>query len=212
MFVRYSPGDGTEMRPTNGLRADQPGVDGQEPLKRINDAGVIDWIGNLTPTLLLSIRTFLRGTLRHRKARRTKASISRSWDFPSPCRASSRMGPISGATSFPGNQSLRRYRSSSISNTFTLHGIPSSFQKAFGELLRRGRWPPSGGGLLAVVCGGRGGLQADCRDIQQVELAAGRKCIKSAATNRDQRHSANSRPGHQRTFMEETACGHLPLI
>ena len=56
-FLRYTRNDRTEIRPTNGVAADKPGVDGQVPLKRTNDSGVMDWISTLNPNLILNVRT-----------------------------------------------------------------------------------------------------------------------------------------------------------
>src|ERR1051326_2022085 len=47
MFFRHASNDRTEMRPTNGVKG--PGADGQLPLKRVNDAYAIDWVGTITP-------------------------------------------------------------------------------------------------------------------------------------------------------------------
>lgn len=54
-FFRHASNDRTETRSTNGI-SDGPGQDGQFPLKRVNDAYVIDWVSNLTPTLIFNLR------------------------------------------------------------------------------------------------------------------------------------------------------------
>lgn len=121
MFVRYARNDRTETRPTNGVKADQPGVDGQDPLKRINDAAVIDWITNLSPALLLSIRG---GFARYVEA--SWGTPDEGFDmtqlgFPKSLVSQLPYGPNFGRYTFSGYESLGRYRSSNISNTFTLH-------------------------------------------------------------------------------------------
>jgi hypothetical protein len=55
VFFRHASNDRTEMRSTNGI-IDKPGGDGALPLKRINDAYVIDWVTTLTPTTVVNAR------------------------------------------------------------------------------------------------------------------------------------------------------------
>ena len=54
LFFREASNDRTEMRPTNDVHG--PGADGQLPLKRLNDAYVLDWVGTLRPTFVANIR------------------------------------------------------------------------------------------------------------------------------------------------------------
>jgi hypothetical protein len=54
-FFRHGSNDRTENRANNGID-DKPGTDGQQPFQRINDAYVADWVGTLTPTLVLNAR------------------------------------------------------------------------------------------------------------------------------------------------------------
>ena len=56
MFFRHASNDRTEDRNTNGIRH-RPGQDGQHPLKRINDAYVVDWVSTLTPNLIFNFRS-----------------------------------------------------------------------------------------------------------------------------------------------------------
>jgi hypothetical protein len=55
MFFRHGSNDRTEMRSTNGMLG-KIGQDGPLPLKRVNDAYVIDWVTTLTPTMILNPR------------------------------------------------------------------------------------------------------------------------------------------------------------
>ena len=54
VFFRQASNDRTEWRGTNGVRG--PGEDGQFPLKRVNDAYVIDWISIISPTIIFNMR------------------------------------------------------------------------------------------------------------------------------------------------------------
>lgn len=54
-FIRHASNDRTEERCSNGICAG-PGMDGQQPFQRINDAYTIDWVSTLTPTLVMNIR------------------------------------------------------------------------------------------------------------------------------------------------------------
>ena len=55
VFFRQASNDRTEMRGTNGV-VGAPGADGPLPLKRVNDAYVLDWISTLTPTMVFNAR------------------------------------------------------------------------------------------------------------------------------------------------------------
>jgi hypothetical protein len=54
-FIRHASNDRTEERCSNGICAG-PGMDGQQPFQRINDAYVIDWVSTINPTTVLNVR------------------------------------------------------------------------------------------------------------------------------------------------------------
>ncbi|MCC7153133.1 MAG: TonB-dependent receptor [Bryobacterales bacterium] len=54
-FFRHASNDRTEDRAVNGID-NKPGTDGQQPFQRINDAYAIDYVGTLTPTLVINLR------------------------------------------------------------------------------------------------------------------------------------------------------------
>jgi hypothetical protein len=54
-FFRHGSNDRTEDRSVNGID-NKIGTDGQQPFQRINDAYVADWVGTITPTLVLNAR------------------------------------------------------------------------------------------------------------------------------------------------------------
>ena len=54
-FFRHASNDRTEDRCVNGI-CEGPGMDGQQPFQRINDAYVLDWLTTINPTTILNIR------------------------------------------------------------------------------------------------------------------------------------------------------------
>ncbi|MCX6613264.1 MAG: TonB-dependent receptor [Acidobacteria bacterium] len=54
-FIRHASNDRTEERCSNGI-CSGPGMDGQQPFQRINDAYVIDWVTTLNPTTVFNVR------------------------------------------------------------------------------------------------------------------------------------------------------------
>jgi hypothetical protein len=55
VFIRHASNDRTEERCSNGI-CSGPGMDGQQPFQRINDAHVIDWNTTLNATTVFNIR------------------------------------------------------------------------------------------------------------------------------------------------------------
>ncbi|MGH9657114.1 MAG: carboxypeptidase regulatory-like domain-containing protein, partial [Bryobacteraceae bacterium] len=55
VFFRHASNDRTEIRPTNAVKG--PGEDGQLPLKRVNDAYVVDWVATVRSDLIFNLRT-----------------------------------------------------------------------------------------------------------------------------------------------------------
>jgi len=54
-FFRHASNDRTEDRSDNGID-NKIGTTGQQPFQRINDAYVVDWVGTISPTLILNAR------------------------------------------------------------------------------------------------------------------------------------------------------------
>ncbi len=54
-FFRHASNDRTENRCVNGV-CEGPGMDGQQPFQRINDAYVADWVYTMTPTVVINVR------------------------------------------------------------------------------------------------------------------------------------------------------------
>lgn len=140
-FVRYARNDRTEIRPTNGVPRDQPGVDGQVPLKRINDSGAIDWVSTLSQRLILNVRSSFG-----RYVEASWAAPNDNFDitqlgFPRALQSQLPYGSHFGRYTFASYQSLGRFPSSNISNTLTLH--PTLTWARGGKTLKGGldiRW------------------------------------------------------------------------
>ena len=54
-FIRHASNDRTEDRCDNAI-CEGPGMSGQQPFQRINDAYVLDWVSTLSPTTILNVR------------------------------------------------------------------------------------------------------------------------------------------------------------
>ena len=119
-FFRHASNDRTEDRAVNGID-NKPGTDGQQPFQRINDAYVADWVGTVSPTLILERARVLQPV--HRKGlRRRQRGLRHDQpgnfvlaDFAS-CRARTRSTSACG-TSRTIN-SLGRSQSNNYTNTY----------------------------------------------------------------------------------------------
>jgi hypothetical protein len=122
-FVRYARNDRTEIRPTNGVPADKPGVEGQDPLKRVNDTGAVDWVSTLSPTLILNVRASMSRYVEASWGTPDDNFDMASLGFPKSLVSQLPYGNHFGQYTFSGYQNLGRYPSSNISNTLTLHPV-----------------------------------------------------------------------------------------
>ncbi|MBI4905635.1 MAG: TonB-dependent receptor [Acidobacteria bacterium] len=96
-FFRQASNDRTEFRSTNGIR-DKPGADGPLPLKRINDAYVMDWVSTLSSSMIFNPRVSFS-----RYIESNDATVNKQFDMTS-------LGfPTSLAASLPYNPGFGRY-------------------------------------------------------------------------------------------------------
>jgi hypothetical protein len=86
-FFRHGSNDRTEMRSTNGI-LDKPGADGPQPLKRLNDAYVLDWVTMLSPSMILNPRVSFSRYLYSNDAVAAKKFDLTSLGFPASLAAS----------------------------------------------------------------------------------------------------------------------------
>ena len=117
VFFRFASNDRTEQRTTNGLK-DAVGEDGPQPLKRINDAAVLDWVSTVTPTLIFSSRV---AAARYVEGSRTDANIGVNpsiLGFPSSL-TSQLPALFFGRYEFSGYNSLGSFPSFNYTNTIS---------------------------------------------------------------------------------------------
>lgn len=124
IFFRHGSNDRTEWRSTNGIIG-KPGADGPQPLKRINDAYVIDWVGTMSPTMVLNIRSsfsrYIEGSdgAANDNFDITKLGFQKSFADQLP------YGPRFGRYSFDNGGfsyiTMGRYKNFNFTNTFATH-------------------------------------------------------------------------------------------
>ncbi len=119
LFFRHASNDRTEFRNTNGVKG--PGEDGPLPLKRVNDAYVLDWVGTLSPTFIANIRT---SWARYIEGSRGDGNIGYSptqLGFPEALIAQVPLPNLFGRYEWDNYQSLGRYFGFNYTNTFAIH-------------------------------------------------------------------------------------------
>ncbi len=120
-FIRHASNDRTEDRCTNGICAG-PGMAGQQPFQRINDAYVADWVGTLTPTLVLNARLSSNRFIEKGFGRGNAGFDLTSLGLPAAL-ISQLPGPTYfGLWEMAGYSSLGRYQSINITNNYGVMG------------------------------------------------------------------------------------------
>ncbi|HOK44594.1 MAG TPA: TonB-dependent receptor [Bryobacteraceae bacterium] len=121
-FIRHASNDRTEDRCINGI-CEGPGMDGQQPFQRINDAYVLDWVGSLSPTLVVNVRGAYNRFIEKGFGRGNE-----NFDLTSLGLPSSLISQLPGPTYFGrwefqnGYAPLGRYQSINITNNYALMG------------------------------------------------------------------------------------------
>jgi hypothetical protein len=173
MFFRHASNDRSEDRNTNGVR-DLPGQDGQHPLKRINDAYVVDWVSNLKPTLLLNFRASFARYIEGSSGEANRGFDMMSLGFPQSLVSQLPYGPWFGRYTFAEYISLGRYFSKNVTNTVTAH--PSVTYLAGSRTWKAGldmRWTQyatQSSGNIFLLGANRGFTQ---RDYQRADEFSG---------------------------------------
>jgi hypothetical protein len=90
-------------------------VDGQDPLKRINDSAAIDWVSTLSNTLILNVRTSFARYVEASWGTPNNGFDITQLGFPKSLQSQLPYGANFGRYTFSGYQSLGRYPSSNIS-------------------------------------------------------------------------------------------------
>ena len=119
VFFRHASNDRTEMRSTNGVKG--VGEDGPLPLKRVNDAYVIDWVGTLTPTLIANFRVSFNRYLDPSYGRGNEGFDLSTLGFPKSLVSQLPGVGSFGRYEFSGYNSLGRYYGGSWTNTWAAH-------------------------------------------------------------------------------------------
>jgi hypothetical protein len=120
-FIRHASNDRTEDRCINGI-CSGPGMDGQQPFQRINDAYVADWVGTISPTLVLNVRGSHNRFIEKGFGRGNVGFDLASLGLPTSL-ISQLPGPTYfGRWDFGGYTSLGRYQSINITNNYGLMG------------------------------------------------------------------------------------------
>ena len=154
MFFRHASNDRTETRSTNGI-LNSPGQDGQMPLKRINDAYVIDWVTTLSPSLLFNVRSSFSRYVEGSRGDANAGFDLTTLGFPKKLVDQMPYGPFFGRYTFANYMSLGRYPSNNITNTFTVHPtmtyIKGSRTIKFGVDMRRTQYSTQTYGNVFVL-------------------------------------------------------------
>ncbi len=120
MFFRYARNDRTENRNTNGIKQG-PGQDGQHPLKRINDAAVVDWVRTLSPTFILNVRTSFNRYVEGSRGDGNKGFDLTALGFAPSLVSQLPVQGFFGRYEFDGYINLGRYFGFNYTNTFAVH-------------------------------------------------------------------------------------------
>ncbi|MFN0101438.1 MAG: carboxypeptidase regulatory-like domain-containing protein [Bryobacteraceae bacterium] len=139
MFFRHASNDRTERRSANGVSG--PGENGQFPLKRINDAYVIDWVSTLSPQTIFNIRSSFSRYVEGSRSDTNLAFDMTELGFPKdlPQKLGAKFG--FGIYVLDGYIQLGRGFSSNTTNTFTTH--PTFTRVSGSKTLKAGfdmRW------------------------------------------------------------------------
>ncbi len=119
VYFRFASNDRTELRTSNGITG--VAEDGPRPLKRLNDAGVVDWVSTITPSLIFNVRVSLA---RYVEGSRGDGNVG--FDPTALGFASSLINqyPVKGQFGryeFSGYNNLGRFASFNYTNTFAVH-------------------------------------------------------------------------------------------
>ncbi len=128
-FVRHASNDRTEDRCINGV-CSGPGMDGQQPFQRINDAYVVDWVGTVSPTLVLNVRASHNRFIEKGFGRGNAGFDLTSLGLPASLIAQLPGPTYFGRWEFSGYSPLGRYQSINITNNY---GIMGGATKVWGS-------------------------------------------------------------------------------
>jgi len=119
VFFRHASNDRTEIRPTNGVKG--PGADGQLPLKRVNDAYVVDWVRTVTATLIGNARFSFARYIEGSRGDPDNGFSPTQLGFPASLINQTVLPNWFGRYEFDNYQSLGRYFGFNYTNTLAFH-------------------------------------------------------------------------------------------
>jgi hypothetical protein len=119
LFFRHASNDRTEYRNTNGVKG--PGEDGPLPLKRVNDAYVLDWVGTITPTFIANIRGSWARYIEGSRGDGNKGFSPIKFGFPTALIGQVPEPDWFGRYEFDNYSSLGRYFGFNYTNSFGIH-------------------------------------------------------------------------------------------
>lgn len=128
-FIRHASNDRTEERCANGI-CSGPGMDGQQPFQRINDAYVIDWVSTINPTTVFNVRASYNRFIEKGFGRDNTNFNLTSLGLPASLVSQLPSPAYFGRWNLGGYSSLGRGQGINITNNF---GIMGSLTKNWGK-------------------------------------------------------------------------------
>ncbi|MEJ7606099.1 MAG: TonB-dependent receptor [Bryobacteraceae bacterium] len=119
-FFRHASNDRTETRTVNGIQGG-PGEDGPLPLKRVNDAYVVDWVSTISPNLIFNIRPSYARYIEGSRGDGNAGFDITSLGFPKSLQDQLPVSGFFGRYEFSDYLSLGRYFNFNYTNTIALH-------------------------------------------------------------------------------------------
>ena len=173
VFFRHASNDRTEDRAVNDID-NAVGTDGQQPFQRINDAYVFDYVGTLTPTMIVNVRGSYNRFIEKGLGRANDGFDLASLGFPAATINQLPTPRFFGRYDFEGYSSLGRYQSINISNNYNIAAnitkIMSGHTLKAGVDLRQNQYILQNTGDIFRLSFGRGFTQ---RIWNQAEPQAG---------------------------------------
>ncbi|MBM3762353.1 MAG: hypothetical protein FJW36_19150 [Acidobacteria bacterium] len=128
-FLRHASNDRTEERCANGI-CSGPGMDGQQPFQRINDAYTLDWVSTINPSTVLNVRASYNRFIEKGFGRDNTGFDLTSLGLPSSLVSQLPGGAYFGRWNFNGYSPLGRGQGINITNNY---GIAGNLTKIVGK-------------------------------------------------------------------------------
>jgi len=120
IFFRHASNDRTELRPTNAV-LNKAGADGQLPLKRVNDAYVLDWVRTASPTFIPNLRFSWNRYIEGSRGDPNKGHSPTEVGFPAALVSQLSVPDWFGRYEFDNYSALGRYFGFNYTNNFAVH-------------------------------------------------------------------------------------------